>query len=570
MNSIRKRVLLSYLAIIAGVITLLIITVVINYYLVGQYEQVNSNIVEIQALNDAASGLTDDAYSGFQTSDYSQYNQRLANVRAIEKILDTRFNNNIPSLVAYRGVKNTLEVVTNDIAQVKKQLEQSEDLGSISSFYQENTAKYDYASQSITDLISAETENLTKVTQQMEKIKESFMYLIIAIVALGTLASIVLAVVFSSTLTRPVVSIASLAEKISAGNLEFNIEDKMLTRKDEIGSLFRSFKKMVQQLKEKIEAEKHAKEEAEHSLANANSLQQIIKEEGDRARAIVSSMGEGVFVIDKDMKVTLMNPTGERLFEVSGQQVVGRSILDIVPHILKNGQELPVAERPTAKTLAGASVNIGIDDNYFIKLPSGNGFPIALSTTPLRGEGGIITGVVMVFRDVTSEKQSRAAIEQQVVERTKELQDKNTALTTAKEEISRGWLQIQMEKARLLASVNSISLGFLMLDINGKTLIKNPAIEKIIGIKADYSSMDSISHLLGPAFGLKEKFNKCINERIAVNSANINFNNKFFRLFVGPIFSTDNTLTIIGVVILIEDEIQSKAAGPVTQPGQPI
>jgi len=557
MNSIRKRVLLSYLAIIAGVIALLITTVIANYYLVAQYETVTSNIVEIQALSDTASGLTDDAYSGFKSNDYRNYNKRVTQVRTIEKNLETRFGNNNVSLIAYRGVNNSLEAVIGDITRVKKQLQQNGDLGSISSFYQENSTKYDYASQSITSLLLAETENLVKVTQQMEKLKTILLYVIIAIVALGTLASIILAYIFSGKITTPLINLALLAEKISTGNLEFKTENIMLTRKDEIGSLFRSFTKMVQQLKERINNESRAKQNVEHLLSDSNALQQVIKEERDRARGIVASMGEGLFVLDKDLKLVLMNPAAERLLEVSGQPIIGRRIDEIVAKVLKGGQELPPSERPSARTLIGASANITIEDNMSFKLASGKEFFVAVATTPLKGESGI-TGMVEVFRDISSEKQSRSAIEQQVAERTKELSEKNTALISAKEEISRGWLQIQMEKARLLASVNSITLGFLMVDAAGKTLIKNPAVEKEIGIKGDYSSIDSMDQILGPNFALKEKFTKCVEERTPANNPNVNFNNKFFRLFMAPIFSTDNTLSVIGVVILIQDETEQK------------
>ena len=237
---------------------------------------------------------------------------------------------------------------------------------------------------------------------------------------------------------------------------------------------------------------------------------------------------------------------------------MGRRIDEVIPKILRDQQELSSAERPVTRTLAGASMNITIEDNYSFGLISGKQFPVAVATTTLRGEGGIITGVVMVFRDITVEKQSRSAIEQQVAERTKELSEKNTALTAAKEEISRGWLQIQMEKARLLASVNSITLGFLMVDASGKVLIKNPAVEKSIGVQGDYSDINAIDKTLGSAFALKENFNKCIDERAPINLKDVSLNNKFFRLFMAPIFSTDNTLSVIGVVILIQDETESK------------
>jgi methyl-accepting chemotaxis protein len=283
MNSIKKRVLLSYLTIIACVITLSIITVVVNYYLVSQYEQVNSNIVEIQALSDEASGLTGDAYNGFQTNSYSKYDQRVIRVRAIEKNLDMRFGNNQVSLIAYRGVKNSLEAVTKNISEVRKQLQKSGDLDSLSTFYKENTTQYDYAAQSITDLTLAEDVNLAKVTQQMEKLKVLLIYLTIAIFILGTLIATVLAVVFSNRLIDPLVSLAFIAGKITSDNLVLSVEEKMIKRQDEIGSLFRAFESMLRQIREKIEKinESNAQLEktkkiAEESLKDLENLNNLM------------------------------------------------------------------------------------------------------------------------------------------------------------------------------------------------------------------------------------------------------------------------------------------------------
>jgi PAS domain S-box-containing protein len=396
-----------------------------------------------------------------------------------------------------------------------------------------------------------------------QRMNEVYLQIALTVIPIMFLV-ILLTIPYTVAFTRPIIKLTGAAEKLRTGNFDVQVEIKS---KDEIGTLASVFNQMAAKLKgyygeledkvkERTQELEKAKTDLEHSLTDATSLQQIVKEERDRARAIVSSMGEGLFVLDKNMKIILMNPAAERLLDMNSQDAIGKDISQMVVQVLKNGQAVALGERPSVKTLAGASMNITIDDNYSFKLASGKEFPIALATTPLRGDG--ITGVVEVFRDITSEKQSRGAIEQQVVERTKELQEKNTALTAAKEEISRGWLQIQMEKARLLASVNSITLGFLMLDVTGKTLIKNPAVERSIGLKSDYASIDSIDQLLGNAFAIKTKFNKCIEERAPIDLKNISFNNRFFHLFMAPIFSTDNTLSVIGVVVLIQDETEAK------------
>ena len=162
-------------------------------------------------------------------------------------------------------------------------MQQNGDLSSISTFYKENATQYDYVTQSITDLILAENVNLTTVTQQTEQLETRLLYLTIAIFILGTLISIIISVIFSNRLINPLVSLALIAGGITSENLEFNIEEKMMKRQDEIGSLFRVFKSMVGQIKEKIEKinESNAllekeKQKAEKNLKEVENLNNLM------------------------------------------------------------------------------------------------------------------------------------------------------------------------------------------------------------------------------------------------------------------------------------------------------
>jgi len=160
--------------------------------------------------------------------------------------------------------------------------------------------------------------------------------------------------------------------------------------------------------------------------------------------------------------------------------------------------------------------------------------------------------MVEVFRDITAEIQSRLVIEQQVVERTKELLEKNAALAAAKEEINHAWQQIQLEKTQFLASINSISIGFVMFNDVGKVLHLNPAFSKIVNAKQPFATVNEIDVLLGNAFSIKEKFEKCRSTEQKIDISGIEINGKDYSVHLAPIFATDNSFTVIGVVLLIE------------------
>jgi len=163
--------------------------------------------------------------------------------------------------------------------------------------------------------------------------------------------------------------------------------------------------------KEKIineEREKNIKKTEETKSALFNILEDIkeserkFQEERDRSQAIISSMGEGLVVIDKNYMIVMANKTAESLLEIPAGKMIGRDTKKIVS-ILKGEQEIPDDERPEAKTFkTGETIIIRLEDNYYLKLPSGKKFPVEIISAPLRGDG--ITAAVVIFQDISKEK----------------------------------------------------------------------------------------------------------------------------------------------------------------------
>lgn len=138
-------------------------------------------------------------------------------------------------------------------------------------------------------------------------------------------------------------------------------------------------------------------------LEDARELEGIIREEKDQANAIISSMGEGLLVIDSAYKIILMNKNAEFLLGIPKNEIIGNDAKKIIK-VFKQNEEIPEAERPAEKMFRTQNtVKIEMEDNFYYQIiPSGKKFPVALVATPLRGNG--ITGAVIVFRDITAEK----------------------------------------------------------------------------------------------------------------------------------------------------------------------
>ena len=73
----------------------------------------------------------------------------------------------------------------------------------------------------------------------------------------------------------------------------------------------------------------------------------ILENENNRVHAILNSMVEGVVAVDKDTRVLWLNPTAEKIFNISESSTQGRIFLDVFPNndiaeiialVLKNGE----------------------------------------------------------------------------------------------------------------------------------------------------------------------------------------------------------------------------------------
>ncbi len=271
-------------------------------------------------------------------------------------------------------------------------------------------------------------------------------------------------------------------------------------------------------------------------LEDSRELEGELKSERDRANTIVNSMSEGLFVVDKNYRITLINPTAERIFELSGKNAVGQT-LPSVTTVLKEGKVLPDAERPVMRTLTtGESMVLGLEDDYQLKSVSGRVFPASISTAALK-QGDKIIGALVTFHDISKDKEVKETIEKTVDERTRELKE---------------------EQARLTASINSLELGFMLTDASGRIFSKNPALGSILNLPWGVKTLEEIDASLKASFSFTAMYNQARNEHRPVDLKNLAFEAKNIAVFAAPIYVGGRDEDFIGLVILVQDQTEAK------------
>lgn len=336
------------------------------------------------------------------------------------------------------------------------------------------------------------------------------------------------------------------------------LEDSVAIRTKELNSVKVALEAKVVEFEKQNKLLVDRKSAMINLLEDARKLESDLRVERDRSQSIILSMGEGLLTVDSDANLTIINPTAEKLLGVKADDYIGKPWSSIVT-TLKGDADIPIEERTFSQALKeGKAIVTEMDANHYYKRIDGKIFPVVSITAPLKS-GNKIIGAVKVFRDATHEKKQKEEIEALVVQRTKQLNEKNTSLRQAQEQISLGWLEIQDQKTRLSTSINSLPLGFVLFDTEEKVLLVNPKVKSILSINSEISTLDEIDTLLQPSVNVLNLLLKCKAEKTVIEIPEVTYKTKFLRLFIVPIVGLVNKEERnIGAAILLEDITEAK------------
>jgi|GEM_PF-1748860 PAS domain S-box-containing protein len=131
----------------------------------------------------------------------------------------------------------------------------------------------------------------------------------------------------------------------------------------------------------------------------------------DFREVVMQTMAEGLFVIDADGRLVMMNSSAEQLLGFAEEELRGRPVHPAIHHQRADGSPLASEESELLKVLGDArTVRVG-DDAFTRK--DGSIFPVSYSAAPLLGGGGGRGGVV-VFRDTSEEKGEETRIKREL------------------------------------------------------------------------------------------------------------------------------------------------------------
>ena len=142
--------------------------------------------------------------------------------------------------------------------------------------------------------------------------------------------------------------------------------------------------------------------------------EQAVRESEEQVRhtlefnqAVMANMGEGLYALDTRGLVTYINPAAERLFGWLSAELLGRKMHDVTHYQRPDGTPFPADECAGLQVLQKGTVLSDYEEVFIRK--DGTFFPVVYSSSPIKS-GGEIVGLVVVFRDMTAQKQAEEAL----------------------------------------------------------------------------------------------------------------------------------------------------------------
>jgi two-component system NtrC family sensor kinase len=142
-------------------------------------------------------------------------------------------------------------------------------------------------------------------------------------------------------------------------------------------------------------------------ITEESRAEEALSAEKERLAITLHSIGDGVITTDTNQQIVLFNPVAEQLTGWTYADVLGKSLSEVF-HLVhdKDHQAVP---NPAEMVLQTGNT-IGLATDTLLVARDGSERLVSSSIAPIRGSQNEITGVVLVFRDVTSLRRAEEAL----------------------------------------------------------------------------------------------------------------------------------------------------------------
>jgi len=116
---------------------------------------------------------------------------------------------------------------------------------------------------------------------------------------------------------------------------------------------------------------------------------------------ILDAAGEGVYGVDREGRVTFVNPAAAQMVGWAQEEMLGKEQHALIHHSRNDGSPYPVEDCPVYAVFRDGVARQVTDEVFWRK--DGSSFPVEYISTPIL-EAGTLVGAVVIYKDITERK----------------------------------------------------------------------------------------------------------------------------------------------------------------------
>ena len=219
-------------------------------------------------------------------------------------------------------------------------------------------------------------------------------------------------------------------------------------------------------------------------------------QEKERAQVTLQSIGDAVITTDANGAIEYLNPVAEELTGWSNAEAQGLPLPQVFDIINEGTGE--AQENPVDKVLAKGCI-VPLANHTALRRRDGTSIPIEDSAAPIRDRAGYITGVVLVFHDVSSAREFKQRLTHQATH------DALTNLANRRE------FELRLQDALSIAKAQCVQHAVCYFDLDQFKIINDTcghmAGDELLRqlsavLEATVRQTDTLARLGGDEFGL--------------------------------------------------------------------
>ncbi|MBN2368438.1 HAMP domain-containing protein [Candidatus Woesearchaeota archaeon] len=258
MAKIRTTILVSFSIVIAMMLSLSLVLSVVHSNIENQYKQITDTMILEYDITETFSEFITSYTLLLRDIENTEYGSSYEDSKSRLSVIYSKLDSAIffeESWLVYTNLKSMSESIMEE-CDIGLEKTRNNDFSGGTGIYDRALRGEEYVKDKTAELLLSELKYSKELQAKLDFIRSMSLAISLVLILLITVGCVVFAVSLSNKISGPLIRLSGIAEKIAKGNLKISVDQDLLKKDDETGSLSNSFNEMVKRLAREISSQK--------------------------------------------------------------------------------------------------------------------------------------------------------------------------------------------------------------------------------------------------------------------------------------------------------------------------